>query len=175
VPDDSPENPYVGSHRRPEELTEGEAEPQPEEPAPTAPQAPLEEKSEPEPEGEMPAEESPSEPFPASGRKPQVVPGQYYFLKRGTFVLVTAAVWIPGALVGLGLYYYWLHSVHKAVPVFVVLIYLVTCALAGLLLAMVERRPVVAAVSLAVMSAPLASTAAAAALYGAYVFHWLRM
>jgi RsiW-degrading membrane proteinase PrsW (M82 family) len=84
-------------------------------------------------------------------------------------------VWILAALIGLGLYYYWLHSIHKTVPVLMVLMYLVVCALAGLLMAMVEHRPVVAAVSIAVMSAPFASTAAAAALYGAYVFHWLKL
>jgi uncharacterized membrane protein len=43
----------------------------------------------------------------------------------------------------------------------------------SLLVAMVQNKPLLSALSIAVMSAPLASTAAAAVLYGAYVFNWI--
>jgi hypothetical protein len=42
------------------------------------------------------------------------------------------------------------------------------CAVGGVLLAMVEGRPVISALSLAVMSGPFASLVAAAPLYGYY-------
>ena len=102
-----------------------------------------------------------------------VVPGQYRYLKRWTFVLVLIGVWVPAAVVGLGLYYYWFHSLHKTPAVFVVLMFVIVCTLAAQLLAMVEQKPLVTAVSMALLSAPFAATAAAAALYGAYVFHWI--
>ncbi|MBV8348538.1 MAG: hypothetical protein JOZ49_13710 [Mycolicibacterium sp.] len=47
------------------------------------------------------------------------------------------------------------------------------CTVGGLLLAMVQNKPLVSATAIAVMSAPFASTAAAAALYGTCAFHWL--
>ena len=53
------------------------------------------------------------------------------------------------------------------------LVYLVVGTVAALLVAMVQNKPLVSAVAIALMSAPLASTAAAAALYGAYVFQWI--
>jgi hypothetical protein len=55
----------------------------------------------------------------------------------------------------------------------VLLVYIVFGTVAALLVAMVQNKPLVSAVAIALMSAPLASTAAAAALYGAYVFHWI--
>ena len=99
--------------------------------------------------------------------------GSGQLLKRWVFVLVLTAVWIPADLIGLGLYYDWYHSINKTPSVLLVLIYLVVCTLAGLMLAMVQRKPLVAALSVAVMSAPFASAACAAALYGAYAFRWI--
>jgi hypothetical protein len=119
--------------------------------------------------GELPVitEEAPSEPLPAPVQ-PVVVPGAYQYLKRWTFVLVVAGVWIVSAAVGLGLYYWWFHSVDKTPPVFVVLIYLVVCTVGSLITAMVQNRPQVSAVSVALMSAPLAAVGAAAVLHGFY-------
>ena len=96
-------------------------------------------------------------------------------VKRWKFAMVVAAVWAVAAGVGLGLYYWWIEDMtpHKVWPVFVVLVYLVVCVVGSLLLAMVQGKPLISALAVAVMSAPLASTAAAAALYGAYVFHWI--
>ena len=114
------------------------------------------------------AEEAPTaEPIPAPAH-PLVVPGAYQYLKRWTFVLVVAGVWIVAAAIGLGLYYWWYHLVDKTPAVFVVLIYLVVCTVGSLLIAMVQNKPLMSALAVALMSAPLASTAAAAALYGVY-------
>ncbi len=123
----------------------------------------------PEPE---PAETAPSEPLPVSVA-PEVFPSTYHYLKRWIFVLMVAVVWTVAAVVGLALYEWWFRSPDKTGPVFVVLIDLVVCTVAGLLAAMVQRKPWVSALAIALMSAPLASTAAAAALYGAYVFQWI--
>jgi hypothetical protein len=114
-----------------------------------------------------------AEPEPVTGPLPPpapsiVVAGAYQYLRRWTFVLVVAGVWIVAALIGLGLYYWWYQSVDKTPPVFVVLVYLVVCSVASLLTAMVQDKPLVSALAIAVMSAPLASTAAAAVLYGVY-------
>lgn len=123
-------------------------------------------------DGSASAQDPPSEPIAAPAH-PVVLPGAYQYLKRWTFVLVVAGVWIVAAAIGLGLYYWWYHSMDKTPPVFVVLLYLVVCTVGGLLVAMAPNKPLVSAVAIAMMSAPLASTAAAAALYGAYVFHWI--
>jgi hypothetical protein len=120
-----------------------------------------------------PPEAPPSEPLPVPAQ-PVVVPGQYQFLKRWTFVLVLIGVWIPAAVIGLGLYQWWYSSIDKTPPVFVLLMYLVVCTVGALLLAMAQNKPLVSGVALALMSAPFASTAAAAALYGGYVFHWIQ-
>jgi hypothetical protein len=125
----------------------------------------------PEPEAH-PEGSPPSEPVSVLAQ-PVIVPGQYHYLKWWTLVLVLVGVWIPAALIGLALYYYWFHSLHKTPAVFVVLMVIVVCTVGAQLLAMVERKPLVTAVSIALMSAPLAATAAAAALYGAYAFHWI--
>jgi hypothetical protein len=117
--------------------------------------------------------ETPAQVLPPAPAQPVVVPGQYHYLKRWTFVLALAAVWIPAAAIGAALYYDWYHSMNKTLSVFLVLVVIVVCTVAGLLLAMVERKPLVAAVAIAVMSAPFAAAAAAAALYGAYVFEWI--
>ena len=114
------------------------------------------------------AEEAPtSEPIPAPAH-PVVVPGAYQHLKRWTFVLVVAGVWLVAAVIGVGLYYWWYQSVDKTPSIFVLLIYLVVCSVGGLLIAMVQNKPVMSALAIALMSSPLASTAAAAALYGFY-------
>ncbi|MGV0740784.1 hypothetical protein [Mycolicibacterium sp. XJ870] len=116
--------------------------------------------------------EPPSEPLPVPAH-PVAVPSAYQYLKRWTFVLVVGGVWIVAAAAGLGLYSYWYQAVDKTWPVFAVLIYLVVCTVGSLLMAMAQRKPLVSALAIALMSAPLASTAAAAALYGAYVFGWI--
>jgi hypothetical protein len=119
-----------------------------------------------------PATENPSGPLPTFVA-PELVPGTDQYLKRWMFALVVAGVWTVAAVVGLALYEWWFQSVDKTGPVFVLLVYLVVCTVAGLLVAMVQNKPLVSAVAIALMSAPLASTAAAAALYGAYVFQWI--
>jgi hypothetical protein len=118
----------------------------------------------PDPERAAVADEdaAPSEP------QPVVVPGSHQYLKRWTFVWVVVAVWIIAAVIGLALYYWWYHSIGKTPAVFVALIYLVVCTVGGLLAAMVQNKPLVSALAIALMSAPFASTAAAAVLYGLY-------
>ncbi|WCS19027.1 hypothetical protein MML61_03750 [Mycobacterium marinum] len=96
------------------------------------------------------------------------VPSRYVYLKWWKFVLVVLGVWFGAAQVGLSLFYWWFHTIDKTLPVFVVLVYLVLCAVASLLLSMVQGRPLITALSLALMSAPFASVAAAAPLYGSY-------
>ncbi len=129
--------------------------------------------------GELEAVDAPSEPSPASGRYPQpvpappvVVPGEYQFLKRWKFVLVVACVWALAAAAGWGLYHWWYHSIDKTAPVFVVLVFLILCTVAGLLIAMVPNRPVASAVAIGFTSAPFAATAGAAVLHGLYFCEW---
>lgn len=95
-----------------------------------------------------------------------IVPGQNHSLKRWKLLLVLVAVWLPSAGVGLALFSWWYHLVDKTPAVFVVLLYVVACTVAGLMLAMVPDRPVVSALAVAVMSAVFASVIAAAVLYG---------
>jgi hypothetical protein len=114
-----------------------------------------------------PVVETPSEPIPAPA-PPIVVPGTYQYLKRWMFVLVVAGVWMVSASAGLGLYYWWFHSLDKTPPVFVVLIYLAVCTVGSLITAMVQNKPLVSAVSIALMSAPFAAVGAAAVLHGVY-------
>lgn len=95
-----------------------------------------------------------------------VVSGQYQFLKWWQLVLVLVAVWIPASGIGLGLFTWWYSLADKTPAVFVVVVYAAVCTVAGLMLAMVGDRPLVAALAIAVMSAVFASTAAAAPLYG---------
>lgn len=111
------------------------------------------------------AADAPSEPLPAPAH-PLVVPGSHPFLKRWTFVGVVACVWIAAAAAGWGLYYWWFQSIDKTASLFVVLVFLVVCGVGGLLTAMVPDRPAVAALAIALMSAPLAATAGAAVLHG---------
>lgn len=89
-------------------------------------------------------------------------------LKRWTFLFVAVAVWIPAAAIGLGLYYWWFHSLDKTWPVFVVMIFVVVCAVTAMLSAMVDGKPPVAAVAIAMMAGPLAAVAGAAVLHGTY-------
>ena len=125
----------------------------------------------PEPEPTVPPEADPRRlPTPAVAeeaprerhRRPPIRcrAGAYQYLKRWTFVLVVAGVWIVAAASGLGLYYWWYQSVDKTPSVFVVLIYLVVCTVGSLLIAMVQNKPLMSALAIALMSAPLASTAA---------------
>ena len=48
------------------------------------------------------------------------------------------------------------------------LVYLVVCTVGGLLAAMVQNKPLVSALSIALMSAPLAAIGGAAVLHGVY-------
>jgi hypothetical protein len=116
-----------------------------------------------------------SDPMVVPPAQPVVLPGSYQFLKRWVFALVLAAVWVVAAGVGAGLYYWWVGDLNpdKTWPVYGVLVYLLGCSVAGLIVAMVARRPIISALAIALMSAPLASVAGAAALYGAYVFGWI--
>ncbi len=118
---------------------------------------------------------APREPVvvPAHPAQPIGVAGVEQQLKRWRFLLVVAGVWIVAAAAGVGLYYWWYQSLDKTMPVFVVLVYLVSCIVGSLLCAMVQSRPVMSATAIALMSAPFASTAAAAVLYGGYVFGWI--
>jgi len=56
----------------------------------------------------------------------------------------------------------------KSWPVFVVLIFVAVCILAGLLAAMVDDKPLLSAFALALIAAPLATVAGAAVLHGTY-------
>jgi hypothetical protein len=118
-----------------------------------------------------PVDETPSEPLPVPAH-PMVVPGNYQSLKRGHFVLVVACMWAIAAAAGYALYHWWYHSIDKTVPVFVVLVFLILCTVAGLLIAMVPNRPVASALAIAFTSAPLAATAGAAVLHGLYFCEW---
>ena len=104
---------------------------------------------------------------------PVVVPGNYQFLKRWKFALIVAGVWVLAAAAGLGFYYWWYTALVKTLPVFGILLFLVVCMVASLLVSMVTNRPQITALALALMAAPLASTAAAAVLHGAHYFEWI--
>ncbi len=105
--------------------------------------------------------------------QPVVVPGAYQFVKRWKFALIVAGVWVLAAAAGLGFYFWWYTSLTKTVPVFAILVFMVICMVASLLVSMVPNRPQVSALAIALMAAPLASTAAAAVLHGAYYFEWI--
>jgi hypothetical protein len=142
--------------------TSSEPQSEPESKPDTEPDS--DEESEPESEEEQAA---PSEPLPAPAQ-PVMVPGQYDYLKRWRFVLVMIGVWILALPIGLGLYYWWYHSIDKTPAVFVVMVYVVVCTVCGLLTAMVDHKPLVSAVAIALLSAPFWSVAAAAVLHGVY-------
>ena len=115
--------------------------------------------------------EAPTGPLPPVVQ-PEVVAGTYQYLKRWVFVLVVAGVWIVGAGCGLGLYYWWFGSLDKTLPVFTVLLFLIVSSVGGLLAAMVGDKPLVSALAIALMSAPLAALGAAAVLHGLYFCEW---
>jgi len=105
--------------------------------------------------------------------QPAVVPSSQPSVKRWHFLLITAGVWVAGAAAGAGFYFWWYTALYKTAPVFGILLYLVACMVGSLLVSMVTERPRITALAIAVMSAPLASTAAAALLHGAYYFEWI--
>ena len=115
----------------------------------------------------------PSRP-PSTNRKanrvaaPVTVPGRYQYVKWWKLLLVILGVWFAAAEVGLSLFYWWYHTVDKTAAVYMVLVYVVACVVAGVILAMVQGRPMMSALALGVMSGPFASVAAAAPLYGYY-------
>ena len=111
-----------------------------------------------------------SQPSPVPA-PPVVVPGNYHHLKRWHFLLTVACVWTCAAAAGWGLYHWWYHSIDKTAPVFVVLVFLILCTVAGLLIAMASR-PIASALAIAFTSAPLAATAGAAVLHGLYFCEW---
>ncbi len=131
---------------------------------------------EPEKSEKPEAKEEPATPSPAadqdsateSAAVPVTVPGRYQYLNWWKLVLVILGLWIAAAQVGLSLFYWWYHTIDKTGPVYLVLVYVVACTVAGVILAMVQGRPIISALALAVMSGPFASVAAAAPLYGYY-------
>ncbi|WP_396925613.1 hypothetical protein [Mycolicibacterium sp.] len=104
---------------------------------------------------------------------PSAVAGTYQYMKRWPFVFIVAAVWVLAAAAGLGMYFWWYNSLNKTPAVFCVLMYLIVCSVASMLVSMVQNRPQVTALAIALMSAPLASVATAALLHGAYYFEWI--
>ena len=113
--------------------------------------------------------EAPETPSPDAAAVHSVtVPGRYQYLKWWKLALVILGVWIAAAEVGLSLFYWWFHTVDKTAAAFMVLVYVVACVVAAVMLAMVQGRPLISALSIAVMSGPFASAAAAAPLYGYY-------
>lgn len=113
----------------------------------------------------------PSEPLPAPA-PPIAVPGHFVHLKRWMFVLVVSGVWLLAAAAGGGLYHWWYHSLDKTAPVFVVLVFVITTTVAGLLVSMAPNRPLSAALGIALTSAPLGAVAGAAVLHGMYFCEW---
>ncbi|OLT94215.1 hypothetical protein [Mycobacterium syngnathidarum] len=121
---------------------------------------------------ETASDDVPSAPLPAP-IPPIVVEGSYLSVKWWTFVGVLAGVWVVSAAAGAGLYYYWYQSADKTWPVFVVLAYIVVTTVGALVASTAQRKPLLSALAIALMSAPLAAMAAAAVFYGAYVFGWI--
>jgi hypothetical protein len=115
--------------------------------------------SEPEEEASPPATETAT---------PVAVAGRYQYVKWWKLLLMIFAAWVGAAQVGLSLFYWWYHTIDKTAAVYVVLVYVVACTVGGLMLSMVQGRPLIASLSLGVMSGPFASVAAAAPLYGYY-------
>ncbi len=113
------------------------------------------------------------EPVVVPPAQPVLVPGAYQFVKRWKFALIAVGVWLVASAAGAGFYFWWYTALDKTLPVFGILLYLVACMVASLLVSMVPNRPQVTALAIALMSAPLASTAAAAMLHGAYYFEWI--
>jgi hypothetical protein len=98
------------------------------------------------------------------------VAAQHHLVKWWQFILVLLAVWLPAGGIGAGLFYWWSHdkSSHKTPVVFVVLVFVVVSALAGLVMAMVPDRPLVSALAIALISAVFAAVVGAAPVYGKF-------
>jgi hypothetical protein len=94
----------------------------------------------------------------------------YHYVKWWQFILALLAVWIPAGGIGAGLFYWWSHdsSRHKTPVVFVVLVFVVVSAVAGLILTMVPGRPLVSALAIALVSAVFAAVVGAAPVYGKF-------
>ena len=130
----------------------------------------------PEEPGTPTPEEGPAAPAAGTGQDsatesaavPVTVPGRYQYLNWWKLALVLLGVWIAAAQVGLSLFYWWYHTIDKTGAVYMVLVYVVACTVAGVMLAMVQGRPLISALALAVMSGPFASVIAVAPLYGYY-------
>lgn len=105
---------------------------------------------------------------PAGPVQPINVPGRYLYLKWWKLALVLLGVWAAAAVIGLGLFYWWYHSVDKTPALFVVLVCVVVCIVGGVMLAMTQSRPLISALSVAMMSAPFAALVASTPLYGYY-------
>src|ERR1700754_2736084 len=150
---------------------------------PTQPYAPIftgEFPAQPDPVQSLAAEHEPVEvppatetPEPPTGpppplAQPETVPGSYQYLKRWHLALVVAGGWIVGAACGLGLYHWWFHSLNQKAWGFVGLVFLTVCTVGSMVAAMVSNTPLVSALAIGLMSAPLAATIAAAVLHGLY-------
>ncbi len=118
--------------------------------------------------GEKDGASPPDAPAAEGFATPVAVPGRYQYVKWWKLLLVIFGAWFAAAEVGLSLFYWWYHTIDKTAAGYVVLVYIVACTVAGLMLSMVEGRPMITALSLGVMSGPFASLAAAAPLYGYY-------
>lgn len=120
----------------------------------------------PEPE---PGEPPPEVATGSAGPVPSVtVPGRYLYVKWWKLALVLLGVWAAAAVVGLGLFSWWYDSIDKTPALFAVLVYVTACVVGGVMVAMVHGRPLVSALSLALLSGPFAAVAGAAPLYGYY-------
>ena len=126
------------------------------------------EKSEPSTAEEEPVTEDSAAEASGAPVQPVTVPGRYQYLKWWKLVLVILGVWFATGEVGLSLFYWWYHTIDKTPAVFMVLVYVVACVVGGVMMAMVHGRPLITALSIAMMSGPFASVAAAAPLYGYY-------
>lgn len=107
---------------------------------------------------------------PPSAALPAVAAFGQLYLKWWKFVLMLLAVWVPAGAAGAGLFYWWSHdaSKHKTTVVFVVLAYVVVTTVAGLILAMASDRPLLSALSIAMLSAVFAAVVGAAPVYGTF-------
>jgi hypothetical protein len=121
------------------------------------------------PSGIVPTAYTETETPPSEAIPVVTAPGLLY-LKWWKFILILLAVWVPAAAAGAGLFYWWSHdpSKHKTTVVFVVLAYVVVTTVAGLILAMVSDRPLVSALSIAMLSAVFAAVIGAAPVYGKF-------
>jgi hypothetical protein len=123
-----------------------------------------------EPEAPSPStsEQEPENIDTAAPVQSVTVPGRYHSVKWWQLILAIFGVWLAAAPVGISLFYWWYHSVDKTPPVFMVLVYVVACTVAGVTLAMAESKPVISALAVGVVSAPFASVMAATPLLGYY-------